>query len=224
MCERNEEIKGSIGAENYTMLIDEIMNGNLTEQKVKSIGLLMHPQVHGVFVAKHLKLDLADVMCSMMDKWWTVKLFSEEVNGEAELFKILSNAELGLQYLADRMRPDAREPDSSPIDVQFKKEPKQLKDEKSVLGKECYAKLLDSAKNGDIDDHLMLLLATGLHPSVKGEYIKKSSVKNIDAEHVMRAILAKWYTVFLHTLKAGEGREPLIINNSVSAIVCCTIV
>ena len=108
MSERRKEVKEEIGEGNYRLVIDEIRNGRLLKQKVMKIGLAMDSQVNGVFQAKHLELDLADVMCSMMDKWWEVKLFREDVDGEDELYEILSDEDLGLLHLANRMRPGSR--------------------------------------------------------------------------------------------------------------------
>ena len=106
--ERLEEVKEKIGADNYKMIIGEIDCGRMSKQTVQRIGLKMDPQVNGVYKAKHLELDLADVMRMMMDKWWLVKLYHPGVDGEDELYRILSDEDLGLQYLANRMRPEER--------------------------------------------------------------------------------------------------------------------
>ena len=97
------EVKAKLGAHNYRMIIDEIVNGRLSKQQVKDIGLRMDPRVTGVYVANHLDLDLADVMRAMMDKWWEVKLFKEKINGRTELYGILSDDDLGLHHLAARI-------------------------------------------------------------------------------------------------------------------------
>ena len=44
------------------MIIDEIGNGGLTKQKVKTKGVRMDPQVHGVLLSTQSELELSDVM------------------------------------------------------------------------------------------------------------------------------------------------------------------
>ena len=88
---------------------------------------------------------------------------------------------------------------------------KKTKDATSVIGKDCVTLLLENVKKGDLEvDEIMEEIAYQMHPKVRGEFKKKASVKNIDAENVMRAMLNKWYAVVLYQLKDGEGCAKLI--------------
>ena len=95
-----------IGLENYRLLIDNIENGTIKSQQVKDISLKMH--VHGVYVSNYeenkVNKELKDVMRMMLDKWWDLKLRRNDVDGVAELKKILADEDIRLQFLAAKIQ------------------------------------------------------------------------------------------------------------------------
>ena len=99
-------MKEKIGVENYRLIIKNIVTGRIKCQNVKDMGLQMHPTVNGVYEANINIRDakLKDVMRKMLDKWWEEKLFKEDVDGVDELRKILSDEDVGLQWLAYEMK------------------------------------------------------------------------------------------------------------------------
>ena len=103
-----EELKEKIGERNFDLLIEEITKGLLTPQQVKDIGLRMDKtkQVNGVYEAKKYQHELKDVMRYVLDRWWEVELHKEEVDGFEALIKVLTHKDIGLHYLAQRMKPD----------------------------------------------------------------------------------------------------------------------
>ena len=129
-----EELKEKIGERNYDLLINEITKGLLTPQQVKDIGLRMDKtkQVNGIYEAKmNEKHELKDVMRHMLDMWWQVELWNT-VDGLEALMKVLTHKDIGLHYLAQRMKPD--------LPTTFPDIPEQFQDENKTASKPFMSK------------------------------------------------------------------------------------
>ena len=104
--ERSKEVKYSLGKRNVELLLDEIRSGNIQQSTIKLMALKMHPYVHGVYTAKVGTLELVDVFRYMLDRWYTQKLYKNDVDGFSELVEILEDYDVGLGALVKKMNED----------------------------------------------------------------------------------------------------------------------
>ena len=97
--ERREEVYKTLFTKNIKLILCEIDTGLIKENQVKQNALEMKNRVHGVFKEKrHLvKHSLSDTMLFMLDSWWEIFLYQQDVYGCGCLVKILEELGLGHQ-------------------------------------------------------------------------------------------------------------------------------
>lgn len=108
--EFKKEVKESIGPDIFDLFLADIENGRIKQKTVKSIANEMDPKVYGVYINLLPKLasdqlELKDLVKSLFDKWWKVKLCLTDVNGKELFFKILEDDD-DLRHLSLKMKPE----------------------------------------------------------------------------------------------------------------------
>ena len=70
--ERFKEVEGILGSKNVEIILNEIRNGQLTEDDLKQIALVMGNGVHGVFVQNQYRYGtrLTLLMKKLLDAWF----------------------------------------------------------------------------------------------------------------------------------------------------------
>ena len=102
--EKRNEVEKILGKENVKRLLDEVDNGHIDEDTVKTMSLAMGRGVHGVFVNSRGKHNLNFTVCEMLDRWYRNTLFEHVEDGKTMLLDILENEHIGLKYLARQMK------------------------------------------------------------------------------------------------------------------------
>jgi hypothetical protein len=105
--ERFKEVEGILGSKNVESILDQIRNGQLTEDDLKQIALVMGNGVHGVFVQNKDKYGtrLTLLMKILLDAWYNNhKPYKTNTKGLEKLIDILEHKLVGLNYLAHSIR------------------------------------------------------------------------------------------------------------------------
>ena len=100
--ERAEEVRDELGTIRVDILFEEVQNGKIKELDMKQIALAMDPTVHGEFeFQKNKGISPQQIMSHLLDKWYVVELWKEEINSPRRLNEVLQNC--GFSYLIKKM-------------------------------------------------------------------------------------------------------------------------
>ena len=106
--ERKREVSAKLGPDNVSTLLAEVEAGRVTEVEMKQLALAMHDKVHGEFVYQKDKMKPPDLMKILLDKWFAVELYKQEVDGVKQLEEVLR--ECGLDYLVAKLNIAKKRP------------------------------------------------------------------------------------------------------------------
>jgi len=103
-----DEVKETLGEDNYDLLVEAIEYGHITETKLQTIGMKLNKATNSVWKARRIHENLLETMKMMLDVWWQKELQKNEVNGLEKLVDILNHKDVELYSLAQKMKPDQK--------------------------------------------------------------------------------------------------------------------
>ena len=108
--EHIKSINKKLGKANVKKIVNAVKHGHIKEAKLQMMAQMMDPEVHGVFVEKLNRMELVDVFRYMLDKFYEVKLYKDKKDHLVDVIALLRCDEVGLPWLANRMKIQIKQP------------------------------------------------------------------------------------------------------------------